>query len=64
MVTNQWQHRMRTVSLHPLINTEHEAGQAASTVFQVFSIARQGIVPVLPALVARAQVTAPLNRFA
>ena len=50
LVTSQWQHRF----LEPTHNAEHEAGQAASTVFQVFGVTRPGIEPMLPALVARA----------
>ena len=38
LVARQWQHRASTVSLYPPIKAEHEAGQAASTIFQVFSI--------------------------
>jgi len=32
------QNRVRTVSLHPPINAEHEAGQATSTIFQFFGV--------------------------
>jgi len=54
-MASQWQ--------HPAINTEHEAGQTASTVFQVFGMTRQGIGPSLPpALVACGQ-TVPLGLF-
>jgi len=50
--------------LHPPIDTEHEAGQDASTVFQIFGMTRQGIELSLPALVARAQPTVlPLLAF-
>ena len=62
-VASQWHHRASTVSLHPPINAEHEAGQAASTIFQVFCMTRQGIEPRPPALAARAQPTVPLNRL-
>ena len=40
---------------HTSINAEHEAGQAASTVFQVFGVTRSRFEPSVPALVARAQ---------
>ena len=63
LVARQWQHRAWTVSLHPPINVEHEAGQAASIDFQVFDVTRLGIEPNLPAPVARAQPTVPLTSF-
>jgi len=43
--------------LHLPINAEHETGQAASTIFQVFGMARPGIEPNLQALVVCAQPT-------
>jgi len=45
------------------INAEHGAGQAASTVFQVFGITRSGIEVSLPALMAHAQSTASSSRY-
>ena len=48
--------------LHPPINAEHEAGQAASTFFQFFGMTRPRIEPSLKASVARAQTTVPLSR--
>jgi len=49
----------QTVSLHPLINTKHEAWtQAKITFFLVF-----GIEPSLADLVANAQPTASLGQF-
>jgi len=52
LVASRWQHRHRawTVTLHPPINAEHEARQAASAIVQVFSVTRPGIEPNLPAL--------------
>jgi len=55
LVARQWQHCAWTVPLRPPMDAEHEAGQAASTVFQVFGMARSGIEPHLPGLVGRAQ---------
>jgi len=43
LVMSQWQHREQTVPLHPATNAKHEAEQAASTISQVFGIARPGI---------------------
>ena len=54
-------HVNRCLATH--INAEHEAGQAASNVFQFFGVTRPGIEPLLPGLVARAQPTAPQSRF-
>jgi len=48
---------VRTSSLNLPINAEHEAGQVASTVFQVCEMNRPGIDPSLSALKARAQHT-------
>ena len=42
--------------MNPL-DAEYEAGQAATTFFQVFGMARPGTDPILPALVARAPAT-------
>ena len=68
LAASQWQHRVRTISSHPTIYAEHEAGLTASTVFQVFGMSRPGIELGLPALVtrtrwARAQPTIPLRRL-
>jgi len=49
-------------SLAPTINAEHEAGQAASTVFK--RMTRPGIVSAYQLLVVRAQPTASLSRLA
>jgi len=38
LVASQWQHSAWTVRLHPSINVENEAGQAASNIFQIFDI--------------------------
>jgi len=58
LVTSQWQqHRAWTISLRLTFNAEHEAGQVASTIRQVFSMTRPGIETYRPALVARAQPT-------
>jgi len=43
----------------PPIKAEHEAGQGACTVFQVFGMTRPGIEPILPALEGRDQLTVP-----
>ena len=40
LVASQWQHRAWTVALHPFINAQHKAGQAASTVLHVFGVTR------------------------
>jgi len=37
LVESLWQHHAWTVPLHPPTSAKHRAGQAASTVFQVFS---------------------------
>jgi len=50
------------VPLHPPINAEYEAGQAASSVFQIFGMTWPGIGLSLPALVARDQRTASPSR--
>jgi len=39
-MSNQWQHRASTVPSHPSINAEHEAGQVAGAIFQVFGMKR------------------------
>ena len=57
------QHRAWTVPLHPTTYAEHEAGPAEGTDFKVSDITGPGIEPSLPALVARAQSTVPLNQF-
>jgi len=49
-------------SLHPPYNAGHEAGQAASTVVQVFSMTQPGMKLSLPTLVAYAQATVPLSQ--
>ena len=43
----------------PPTNVEHEAGQAANTIFQAFCTTSLEIKPRLPAPVARAQPTVP-----
>jgi len=48
LVLSQWQHNAETVSVHPLINAKHNAGQAANTIFQVISMTQQEIKPNLP----------------
>jgi len=55
LVASQWQHRALSFAFHPPTNAEHEGGQAARTVFNVFIITRPGIEPNLPTLVAYAQ---------
>ena len=60
LVARQWQHRAWTVPLHPSINTEQEAGQAASNAFEVFGMTQQVIEP---ASVASAQTTVSLSLF-
>jgi len=49
---SQWQHRVRTVFLHPPINTYQDAGQAANSVFQVYGVTQPGTEPSVPDLVA------------
>jgi len=46
--------------LHLSIVAEHEAGQTANTIFQVFVMSRWRIAPTLPAFLARVQLIAPL----
>jgi len=50
LVASQWKHSVLTFTLQP-INSENEAGQAAKSVIQVFSVTRQGIEHSLSALV-------------
>jgi len=45
LMTRQWQHRASSVPLHPPINAEHEAGQEACAVFQIFGMTRPGTRP-------------------
>ena len=52
-----------SVSLHPTINTEQEAGQAASTVCQVFRLTRTGFETQPTSLMAPAQPTVLPNPF-
>jgi len=63
LVTSQWQYRVLTVSLHPPTKSEHEAGQAESTVIPIFGMTRPGIEPILLAVVARAQPTVSISWF-
>jgi len=49
-------------SFAPTHQRRERGSTAASTVFQVLDVARPGIESSLPALVARAQPTAPLNQ--
>jgi len=46
LMASQWKHRVGTLSLHPNINAEHEAGQAAITVFEVFGMTEWESNPV------------------
>jgi len=62
LVANQWQHRAWTFPCTQPFSAEHEAAQAASTVFQVFDRTRSGIEPNLPDSAARAQPTITLHR--
>ena len=55
-----WLHRVWSFPFHPSIKVECKAWQAASTVFEVASMTREGIEPSLPASVALAQPTVPL----
>jgi len=57
---NNWHQRTWRFSLHLFINAEHEARQAASTVFQIFGMTWPGFEPTLLALVACAQLNAPV----
>jgi len=41
LVVMRWQHYTCTVLLHPLTNADHEAEQAASTIFQAFESTAQ-----------------------
>jgi len=43
--TNQWLHNVWSFLLHPSVNTEHKAEQAAQTIFQVFCSTRLGFEP-------------------
>jgi len=55
-----------TLGLDPSnpINGKHDAGQAASTVFQVFGVTRPGQIELtLPDLVARAHETVSLSHY-
>jgi len=45
-VANQWRHSEWSFPLHPSINANHDAGQAASSVLQVFGVTRPGIEPI------------------
>jgi len=54
LVPGQWQHRALTVYLHLAI-TEHEVGQAANIVYQVFSVTQLGFASSLPASVTRSR---------
>ena len=49
------------LSKHSPSNAEHEAGQAARTVFQVFSVTRAWIESSPPALLTSSQSTVPLS---
>ena len=60
LVASQCQHLAWTVPLHPPINAE--AGQAASTLSQVYGVTRPGTEHSLLAWMARAQVTVPHSR--
>jgi len=47
LVTSQWQPFSRTVSMHPVINAEHEVTQDSRTVFEVLDTTRPGNEPSL-----------------
>jgi len=60
LVASQWQHRAWTVPLHSPINVEHEAGHAASTLYQDFGMTRPEIESHLPSFSCAWSTTAHL----
>jgi len=49
--------------LHQYTNGKHKAGQATSTIFQVFGMTQPGVNPSLTAFVANAHTTVPVKEL-